>query len=195
MLSLAFETSVAHPQQLPPPFAPEVAFAGRSNAGKSSALNALAGQSRLAFVSRTPGRTQLINIFRLGNGAALVDLPGYGYAQVPQALRQRWRHLLETYLTQRTNLAGLVLIMDCRHPFTDLDRQMALWFGTTGRPIHCLLTKADKLSRQAQAQALQKARGMSPPGLSPLSIQLFSSPQRLGVEEAQTIITSWLSPG
>ncbi|OHC69159.1 MAG: YihA family ribosome biogenesis GTP-binding protein, partial [Rhodocyclales bacterium GWA2_65_20] len=145
-----FETSVASPAQLPFSAAPEVAFAGRSNAGKSSAINTLVDHTRLAFVSKTPGRTQLINLFRLRNGAALVDLPGYGYADVPESVRRQWRGLLEIYLTQRENLVGLVLIMDARRPFTDLDCQLIKWFATTGKPIHCLLTKADKLTRNEQ---------------------------------------------
>ena len=119
-----FEISVAKPQDLPAATGPEIAFAGRSNAGKSSAINTLAGHTRLAFVSKTPGRTQLINLFRLPSGAALVDLPGYGYADVPVAVRKQWQGLLEHYLTRRQALTGLVMIMDARRPLTDLDRQM-----------------------------------------------------------------------
>ena len=118
-----FELSVAKPQDLPDATGPEIAFAGRSNAGKSSAINTLVGHTRLAFVSKTPGRTQLINLFRLRNGAALVDLPGYGYADVPEKIRKQWQGLLETYLARRQALAGLVMIMDARRPLTDLDRQ------------------------------------------------------------------------
>lgn len=122
-----FEISIAKPSGLPPPRGLEVAFAGRSNAGKSSAINTLANHTRLAFVSKTPGRTQLINFFRLQNGAVLVDLPGYGYAEVPEAVRRQWQHLLEDYLTRRPNLIGLVLIMDSRHPLKDRDRTMIGW--------------------------------------------------------------------
>lgn len=189
-----FETSVGHPDQLPAPLAPEVAFAGRSNAGKSSAINTLVGHTRLAFVSKTPGRTQLINLFRMRNGAALVDLPGYGYADVPEQVRRQWQGLLERYLTQRENLVGLVLIMDARRPFTDLDRQMVAWFATTGRPIHCLLTKADKLTRSEQARALKDARDVAAGLLGPITLQLFSSLKKSGIEEAEGVIAPWLEP-
>ena len=186
-----FETSVAHPDQLPLSNAPEVAFAGRSNAGKSSALNTLAEHTRLAFVSKTPGRTQLINLFRLKNGAALVDLPGYGYAEVPASVRRQWQGLLEVYLTRRPNLAGLVLIMDARRPFTDLDLQMVKWFGVTGKPIHCLLTKSDKLTRTEQAKALKAARDAAAtlPGI--ITLQLFSSLKKTGMPEAERVIGAW----
>jgi GTP-binding protein len=186
-----FETSVARPDQLPFSSTPEVAFAGRSNAGKSSALNTLADHTRLAFVSKTPGRTQLINLFRLRNGAALVDLPGYGYAEVPVSVREQWQGLLEVYLTRRPNLAGLVLIMDARRPFTDLDRQMVKWFATTGRPIHCLLTKADKLTRTEQAKTLKTAREIAASMLGQISLQLFSSLKKTGVDEAEQVIGPW----
>lgn len=186
-----FETSVARPDQLPFSATPEVAFAGRSNAGKSSALNTLADHTRLAFVSKTPGRTQLINLFRLRNGAALVDLPGYGYAEVPVSVREQWQGLLEAYLTRRPNLAGLVLIMDARRPFTDLDRQMVKWFATTGRPIHCLLTKADKLTRTEQAKTLKAAREIAASMLGQISLQLFSSLKKTGVDEAEQVIGPW----
>ncbi|HEX8987421.1 MAG TPA: ribosome biogenesis GTP-binding protein YihA/YsxC [Rhodocyclaceae bacterium] len=189
-----FETSVGHPDQLPAPLAPEVAFAGRSNAGKSSAINTLVGHTRLAFVSKTPGRTQLINLFRMRNGAALVDLPGYGYADVPEQVRRQWQGLLERYLTQRENLVGLVLIMDARRPFTDLDRQMVAWFATTGRPIHCLLTKADKLTRSEQAKALKAAKEVAASLLGPITLQLFSSLKKSGIEEAEGVIAPWLEP-
>jgi len=188
-----FETSVAKPEDLPEPTGPEIAFAGRSNAGKSSAINALAGHTRLAYVSKTPGRTQLINMFRLKGGAALVDLPGYGYAQVPEEVRRQWRGLLEHYLTQRTQLAGLVLIMDARRPFTELDRQMVAWFAPRGKPIHCLLTKADKLTRQEQAKALRAVRAEVADAGSPITAQLFSSLKKTGIEEASAIIGGWLA--
>lgn len=187
-----FETSVANPDQLPAPHAPEIAFAGRSNAGKSSAINTLVGHTRLAFVSKTPGRTQLINLFRMRNGAALVDLPGYGYADVPESVRRQWRGLLERYLTTRENLVGLVLIMDARRPFTELDRQMVSWFATTGRPIHCLLTKADKLTRTEQAKAMKVAKEEATKMLGAISLQLFSSLKKTGIEDAEQIIAPWL---
>ncbi len=189
-----FEISVADPHALPQAGGGEIAFAGRSNAGKSSAINTLAGHTRLAFVSKTPGRTQLINLFRLKNGAALVDLPGYGYAEVPEAVRRQWQGLLEHYLTQRTALVGLVLIMDARRPLTELDRRMIGWFATTGKPIHCLLTKADKLSRQEQAKTLASIRrraGTDFPQLA-LTVQMFSSLKKTGMEECERVVAGWL---
>ncbi len=187
-----FETSIAKPGGLPPPVGAEIAFAGRSNAGKSSAINTLAGHTRLAYVSKTPGRTQLINFFRLHCGAALVDLPGYGYAKVPEAIRRQWQNLLETYLRRRENLIGLVLIMDCRHPLTPLDRQMIGWFAPTGRPIHVLLTKSDKLSRNQAAAARtfvqRELAGME----SQVSVQLFSSLHKTGGEEVERVVAGWL---
>lgn len=187
-----FEISAADPAGLPTGTAPEVAFAGRSNAGKSSAINTLVGHTRLAFVSRTPGRTQLINVFRLRNGAALIDLPGYGYAQVPDEIRRQWQGLLEHYLTHRPNLAGLVLIMDARRPFTPLDRQMIAWFAPTGRPIHCLLTKADKLTRSEQAKTLREAKAAAAGMAGQITLQLFSSLKKTGIEEAETTVGPWL---
>jgi GTP-binding protein len=191
----AFEISVAQPEALPQAGGAEIAFAGRSNAGKSSAINTLAGHTRLAYVSKTPGRTQLINLFRLKNGAALVDLPGYGYAEVPEAVRRQWVGLLEHYLTRRKALVGLVLIMDSRRPLTELDRQMIGWFAATGKPIHCLLTKADKLTRQEQAKTLaatRRAASADFPG-TPISVQLFSSLKKTGIDEAEAAIGGWLS--
>ncbi|HTY98310.1 MAG TPA: ribosome biogenesis GTP-binding protein YihA/YsxC [Rhodocyclaceae bacterium] len=187
-----FETSVAKPQDLPESTGPEIAFAGRSNAGKSSAINALVGHTRLAFVSKVPGRTQLINLFRLRNGAALVDLPGYGYAEAPLAVRRQWQSLLEIYLTRRRTLIGLVMIMDARRPLTDLDRQMINWFGPTGKPIHCLLTKADKLTRSEQAQVLRAVKEELAEAGSPITVQLFSSLKKTGLEEAEAVIGGWL---
>ncbi len=187
-----FEISVAKPQDLPEATGPEIAFAGRSNAGKSSAINTLVGHTRLAFVSKTPGRTQLINLFRLRNGAALVDLPGYGYADVPEKIRKQWQGLLETYLARRQALAGLVMIMDARRPLTDLDRQMINWFGPTGKPIHCLLTKADKLTRQEQTKVLRQVRAEVADAGSPITARLFSSLKKLGIEDAETVIAAWL---
>jgi GTP-binding protein len=187
-----FEISVAKPQDLPEPTGPEIAFAGRSNAGKSSAINTLVGHTRLAFVSKVPGRTQLINLFRLKNGAALVDLPGYGYAQVPMAVRRQWQALLEIYLARRQALIGLVMIMDARRPLTDLDRQMLNWFGPTGKPVHCLLTKADKLTRSEQAQALRAVQAEVADAGVPITAQLFSSLKKTGLEEAASVIGGWL---
>ncbi len=187
-----FEISAAKPQDLPQATGPEIAFAGRSNAGKSSAINTLVGHTRLAFVSKTPGRTQLINLFRLKNGAALVDLPGYGYADVPLPIRKQWQGLLEHYLTRRQALAGLVMIMDARRPLTELDRQMINWFGPTGKPIHCLLTKADKLTRQEQTKILNEVRAEFTDTGSQVTVQLFSSLKKTGMDEAEKVIGAWL---
>lgn len=187
-----FAISAEKLSDLPPPAGAEIVFAGRSNAGKSSAINTLAGKTRLAFVSKTPGRTQLINFFRLRNGAFLVDLPGYGYADVPEKVRRHWQSVLAAYLTRRTSICGLVLIMDARRPLTELDRQMLEWFGPTGKPIHILLTKADKLTRSEAAKTLQAARGELAPWSDQVSVQLFSSLKKTGVEEAEGIIGGWL---
>lgn len=187
-----FEISVAQPTGLPPPDGAEIAFAGRSNAGKSSAINTLAGHTRLAFVSRTPGRTQLINLFRLKCGAAMVDLPGYGYAQVPLAVRKQWQGLLEHYLTCRANLTGLVLIMDSRRPLTELDWKMIGWFGSTGRPIHCLLTKSDKLTRQEQTKTLRETRAALAEYGAQITLQLFSSLKKTGMDETERVVGGWL---
>lgn len=187
-----FETSIAKPSGLPPATGSEIAFAGRSNAGKSSAINTLAGHTRLAYVSKTPGRTQLINFFRLNSGAALVNLPGYGYAQVPEAVRRQWQGLLENYLTQREALIGLVLIMDARHPLKPLDSQMLGWFVPSGRPVHVLLTKSDKLSRNEGAAALALVRRELQALAGQVSVQLFSSLHKTGVEEVEKVVGGWL---
>ncbi|MDB5799325.1 MAG: YihA family ribosome biosis GTP-binding protein [Rhodocyclales bacterium] len=189
-----FEISIARPQDLPPPNGAEIAFAGRSNAGKSSALNTLVGHTRLAFVSKTPGRTQLINVFRMNNGAALVDLPGYGYAKVPEAVRKQWVRLLESYLTRRESLIGLILIMDSRHPLTALDQQMLNWFAPGGRPIHVLLSKADKLTRSAGAQVLAQMKRELPKWGDQITVQLFSSLKKIGMEEAESVVSGWMAP-
>ncbi|HMW51217.1 MAG TPA: ribosome biogenesis GTP-binding protein YihA/YsxC [Rhodocyclaceae bacterium] len=189
-----FEISIAKPSGLPPPNGAEVAFAGRSNAGKSSAINTLANHTRLAFVSKTPGRTQLINFFRLQSGAVLVDLPGYGYAQVPEAVRRQWQHLLENYLTRRPNLIGLVLIMDSRHPLTERDQAMIGWFAPSGRPMHVLLTKSDKLSRNEAAATLTAVRRELAPLGSQVTVQLFSSLKKTGIEEVEQVVGAWLAP-
>jgi len=184
--------SAHHLQDLPPPGEPDVAFAGRSNAGKSSAINALANRTRLAFVSKTPGRTQQINFFRLVGGGLLVDLPGYGYARVPDALRTHWETTLSDFLQTRRSLCGLVLVMDARHPLTERDELMLGWFRPTGRPVHILLTKADKLNRREQALTLQKVRARLATLGGHATAQLFSSPDRSGLEEAEAVIAGWL---
>jgi len=187
-----FYISAHHLSDLPDPVGIEVAFAGRSNAGKSSALNTLANHNRLAYVSKQPGRTQLINFFSLGNDRFLVDLPGYGYAKVPASMRAHWQMTLSKYLSHRSTLYGLVLVMDCRHPLTPLDRQMLDWFSPSGRPIHVLLTKSDKLSRNAANQTLQAVKKELQSIWGNCTIQLFSSLKKQGIEEAETVIGAWL---
>lgn len=187
-----FHISAHKLSDLPPPVGIEVAFAGRSNAGKSSALNTLANHNRLAYVSKQPGRTQLINFFALGHDRFLVDLPGYGYAKVPAAMKAHWQMTLSAYLSHRTALFGLVLVMDCRHPLTPLDRQMLDWFCPSGKPVHVLLTKSDKLSRNAANQTLQSVRKELNATWGNCTVQLFSSLKKQGVEEAESMIGKWL---
>ncbi|WP_124949443.1 ribosome biogenesis GTP-binding protein YihA/YsxC [Sulfuriferula thiophila] len=186
-----FYTTVNHLRDLPVESHAEVAFAGRSNAGKSSAINTLANRTRLAFVSKTPGRTQHINYFSLGGQRYLVDLPGYGYAKVPGAIKDHWRELLSEYLTQRPQLRGLVLIMDSRHPLTDLDRNMLQWFLPTGKPVHCLLTKSDKLNRSECMAVLRLVKEELGKLSSTYSVQLFSSSKKLGVDEVESVVSKW----
>jgi GTP-binding protein len=180
----AYVLSVHDPRELPAPGAPEIAFAGRSNAGKSSAINVLAGQRRLAFVSKMPGRTQLINFFSIGDSAYLVDLPGYGYAGVPGAVREHWKELVGTYIAHRPSLAGVVVVMDSRRPLTDLDLTLLEWLRASGRTAHLLLTKSDKLSRQAAQATLVRVRARLAEILPGATVQVFSSLKRVGVEEA-----------
>jgi GTP-binding protein len=191
-----FLTTAAEWSQLPAGGALEVAFAGRSNAGKSSAINALAHHTRLAFVSKTPGRTQHINFFRLKSGALLADLPGYGYAKVPLEMRQYWQMFLARYLAEREVLAGLVLVMDARHPLTELDRRMIEWFLPTGRPLHVLLTKSDKLSTTDQRRTLENVRRALSDEYriyaAQTSAQLFSAMPRSGTAEAEAAVAPWL---
>ena len=186
-----FHTSVAQLRDLPFSRA-EIAFAGRSNAGKSSAINLLTRINRLAYTSKTPGRTQLINFFELDPDCFLVDLPGYGYAKVPPAVKAKWEALLSRYLQTREALAGMVLIMDARHPLTPLDRQMLDWFLPTGKPVHILLSKADKLSNSEKAMTLRRVK-QELAGADAVSVQLFSSLSRLGADEATTQIEDWLA--
>jgi GTP-binding protein len=179
-------------QDLPPAREPEIAFAGRSNAGKSSAINALAHRTRLAYVAKRPGRTQTINLFRLAGGGILADLPGYGYAEVPEAMRRHWEATLSRYLQTRQSLCGLALVMDARHPLTERDEAMLDWFRPTGRPIHVLLTKADKLSRSDATAALRRVRERLARLGSGYTAQLFSSLRRTGLAEAEAVFARWL---
>lgn len=198
-----FFTTVNHLRDLPATARPEIAFAGRSNAGKSTAINLLCNQKRLAFASKTPGRTQHINYFSVGPEdeptGYLVDLPGYGYAEVPEASKAHWEALLSQYLKTRAQLRGLILMMDARRPLTELDRRMIEWFAPTGRPIHALLTKCDKLTRQECVIALRETkkgfeeyRQQGYEG--ELSAQLFSALKRVGLDEAHALIENWLVP-
>lgn len=191
----AFLTSAADAGGLPPDAGQEVAFAGRSNAGKSSALNRITARRALARVSKTPGRTQLINFFTLGDptGEALrlADLPGYGFAQVPLEVKQRWRGMIEGYLQARRSLRGLVLVMDARHPLTEFDTQMLEWCGAIGLPMHVLLSKADKLTRNAAAKTLAQVRARLG---AHASAQLFSALSGQGTDEAREKIAEWLDP-
>lgn len=193
LTNIDFVTSVDHLEHLPPAGPREVAFVGRSNAGKSSAINAMANRRRLAYVSKTPGRTQLINFFLWGGRGHLVDLPGYGYAKVPGEMRKRWNQLVGGYLATRETLRGLVVIMDARHPMTPIDRDMLEWFAPRQLPVHVLLSKADKLSRGEASQTLLKVRKAL--GEMPIdaTVQLFSSLDRQGVDEAIACITRMLA--
>jgi GTP-binding protein len=176
-------------EQLPLDLGVEVAFVGRSNSGKSSAINTLANHKRLAFVSKTPGRTQLINFFTITQGRTLVDLPGYGYAKVPPAVKAHWTELLAAYVSTRKALKGLVVIMDSRHPMRDLDTELLNWYRPTNKPVHVLLTKSDKLTRNEQAKTLRDVKKQLIEGQYNASVQLFSSLKRTGVPEAELAIT------
>jgi GTP-binding protein len=209
-----FFTTVNHLGDLPKYKVPEIAFAGRSNAGKSTAINLLCNQKKLAFASKTPGRTQHINFFSLGGShvgqhrkdatrvdeirAFLVDLPGYGYAEVSGTAKHHWQDLLGHYVQAREQLAALVLIMDARRPFTALDVEMLEWFAPTGKPVHCLLSKADKLNRSASTEALRLASTVlssyvDASGMPlPFSVQLFSALKRVGLEQADAQIVNLL---
>jgi len=191
--NVTFYTSVNDVRDLPLHTGIEIAFAGRSNAGKSSAINTLTNRSRLAFVSKTPGRTQLINYFQLKTDHFFVDLPGYGYAKVPGPIRLHWQDLLSSYLQTRQALKGLVLIMDIRHPLKPLDIKMLDWFAPTGKAIHILLTKADKLSSQRASTTLKDVALYLNGAYPQCSVQLFSSLAATGVEEATAVISKWLA--
>lgn len=201
-----FFTTVNQLRDLPKTQVPEIAFAGRSNAGKSTAINILTNQKGLAFASKTPGRTQHINFYSIGGAhvamhrkdptkveeieGLLVDLPGYGYAEVSGDAKLHWQRLLGDYVQRREQLAALILIMDSRRPFTELDIQMLEWFAPTGKPIHCILTKVDKLNRNESVNALRQAQQVLDSYVDeegngfPFTVQLFSALKRIGIEEA-----------
>ena len=192
-----FFTTVNELHTLPVGNLPEIAFAGRSNAGKSSAINTLCNQKRLAFASKTPGRTQHINYFGIYAKdellAYLVDLPGYGFAAVGEGTRSHWNEILSTYLQTRQNMVGLILIVDCRRGLTDLDQQMIEWFGITKKPIHILLTKSDKQTFSENRDLLNRISEQVKQFASlSISVQLFSSTKRVGIQESDTLIQKWL---
>ena len=193
--SAAFSTSAPSLQQCPDDSGCEVAFAGRSNAGKSSAINALTENKSLARTSKTPGRTQMINFFELSASQRLVDLPGYGYAKVPIAMKAQWdRHLAE-YLHKRKSLGGLILLMDIRHPLQEYDYQMINWAAEAGLPTHILLTKADKLKRgPAQATRLKVDNFLREidPGITLLTVQTFSALKKQGLDQLKVQLSHWL---
>ena len=187
-----FILGAAKAAQFPQDSRAEIAFAGRSNVGKSSAINALTGRNKLARTSKTPGRTQQINFFTLGDSARLVDLPGYGFAQVPIAIKQEWQKTIHKYLSERSNLVVLVLLMDIRHPLTELDQQMLAWARDSKLPTQVLLTKADKLTRgKADATALRVESVLATYG-GHFAVEPFSATKGTGVVELRTQINEWV---
>ncbi len=188
-----FLTSAAKLSQCPRDEGFEVAFAGRSNAGKSSAINALCDHKGLTRVSKTPGRTQLINFFALDESRRMVDLPGYGFARVSVKIKQAWQRNLADYLEQRRCLRGLILLMDVRHPLKEFDLQMLEWAAHRGLPVHVLLTKADKLGRGAAASTLIQVRRALEGMKGDFSVQLFSALKRSGIDEAHSVLDRWLN--
>lgn len=190
--SAKFVKSCAEFKQSPESYLPEVAFAGRSNAGKSSTLNKLCQQTGLAHVSKTPGRTQLLNFFELSNGTHLVDLPGYGFAKAPMKERMRWAKMIEDYLLKRINLRGLVVIMDSRRPLTEHDEQMLIWCEHRNLPVHILLNKTDKLKQNEIAKSLNKTREALKDFDMPISCQNFSAAKGSGLPQLQAKLMEWL---
>lgn len=189
--SAHYTVSATQLSQLPPDLGYEVAFAGRSNAGKSSAINTITGIKALARISKTPGRTQMINFFHLDDERALVDLPGYGYAKVPEKMKLKWQATLSKYLETRQSLRGLMLMMDIRHPLKNFDLQMLGWAKQAELPIHILLTKSDKLGRGAGGNALQQVRKELKEADLEASVQLFSSLNHQGRDEAIQVLDEW----
>jgi len=179
-------------RQAPPDTGVEVAFAGRSNSGKSSALNVIASQKALARTGKTPGRTQHINFFRVDDQRRLVDLPGYGYARVPKEVKARWQRAIEKYLETRQSLRGVILLMDIRHPLKDFDQQILAWCHSADLSLHVLLTKADKLKRGPAKAVLLKVRRELAELHPAATVQLFSALTPCGADEARTILDQWL---
>lgn len=188
-----FLTSASKVSQCPADEGWEVAFAGRSNAGKSSAINSLTDNKKLARTSRTPGRTQLINFFALTDTQRLVDLPGYGYAKVPMAIKQAWNKQLENYLRQRESLRGMILLMDSRHPMQPFDEQMLGWALQAYMPVHILLTKSDKMKKGPAKSTLLKLREQLGEHKELVSVQLFSALKHTGHKELTAVLDTWLT--
>ncbi|ANO31788.1 YihA family ribosome biogenesis GTP-binding protein [Vibrio breoganii] len=189
-----FITSAPDIRHLPEDEGIEIAFAGRSNAGKSSALNRLTNQRALAKTSKTPGRTQLINLFKVDENCHIVDLPGYGFAQVPLELKKKWQRSLGEYLQRRECLKGLVVLMDIRHPMKDLDQQMIFWAVDSGIPVQVLLTKADKLKSGARKAALLKIRKDAEGFGGDVNVEAFSSLKGIGVDQLRARLDTWFAP-
>ncbi|MBL1375766.1 ribosome biogenesis GTP-binding protein YihA/YsxC [Zobellella iuensis] len=190
-----FITSAPNIKQMPADTGVEIAFAGRSNAGKSSALNTITQQKSLARTSKTPGRTQLINVFELSEGKRLIDLPGYGYAKVPEEMKLKWQAALSEYLQQRDSLKGLVVLMDIRHPLKDIDQQLLQWASDSELPVLALLTKCDKLKSGARKAEVLKVREAIAIFGGDIRVEAFSSLKGTGVEQARAILSEWLLQG
>ena len=186
-----FICSAPRPKDAPPDQGKEIAFAGRSNAGKSSAINTLVQQNALARVSKIPGRTQLLNFFELDEQRKLVDLPGYGYAKVPEAIKKDWHKMMESFLNERKALTGIVLVMDIRHPLTDFDWQLIDWCESAKLPLHILLTKADKLNYGAAKNTLLEVQKELSKANIVITLQLFSALKKTGIEEIHQILDEW----
>ncbi|WP_107851032.1 ribosome biogenesis GTP-binding protein YihA/YsxC [Oceanimonas marisflavi] len=187
-----FITSAPNIRQMPSDTGVEIAFAGRSNAGKSSALNTITQQKSLARTSKTPGRTQLINVFELSEGKRLIDLPGYGYAKVPEEMKLKWQEALSEYLQQRDSLKGLVVLMDIRHPLKDIDQQLLQWASDCELPVLALLTKCDKLKSGARKAEVLRVREAVAIFGGNIRVEAFSSLKGLGVDQAKEVLTEWL---
>jgi GTP-binding protein len=187
-----FLVSAPRFDQVPADVGREVAFAGRSNAGKSSAINTLCQQRQLARTSKTPGRTQQLLFFGLDDSRRLVDLPGYGYAKVAESVKRQWQGLMARYLQERHSLCGLVVVMDVRHPLTDFDRQMLEWSRGTGLALLLLLTKSDKLKRGAALEQLRRVREAVAEEGERVAVELFSSHTRHGIDAVHRILDRWL---
>ncbi|UJF19426.1 ribosome biogenesis GTP-binding protein YihA/YsxC [Vibrio sp. SS-MA-C1-2] len=186
-----FITSAPDIRHMPPDEGIEIAFAGRSNAGKSTSLNRLTNQKSLAKTSKTPGRTQLINVFEIEEGYRIIDLPGYGFAQVPLEMKLKWQAALGEYLQKRSSLKGLVVLMDIRHPMKDLDKQLIFWAIDCRLPVLVLLTKADKLKSGARKAALLKVREMSLTFGGDVSVELFSALKNIGTDKLKMKLDTW----